>query len=391
MSGILSRIREHWVISIIYFLNLVLSLHYYLVLYVNSSFLETTLGKNGISILYIVGSVVSLATFVFTPRALASFGAWKYILLVIAGEFVAVWGLSRFASPLSLATFFVLHQAFSAMVFFSLDVFLEETVREENHTGELRGLYLTMSNLALIVSPLLAGSIIAASGFQKLYLVSALLCIPMFIVAFSSLRAASKKIPRHIKIWETMNALWKNSDVLNVSLAQLVLQLFYAWMVIYMPIYLNQYMHFNWTEIGALFTIMLLPFVLFEIPAGWISDKRLGEQEIMIGGFLISSLAVLAIPFLHNTFLSWAIVLFLSRVGASLVEVTTESYFFKKIDGRDSDLLSIFRMTRSLSYLITPAIVLSVFLLINFQYSFFVLALITLSGILFASRIEDTK
>jgi MFS family permease len=162
-------------------------------------------------------------------------------------------------------------------------------------------------------------------------------------------------------------------------------------MVIYVPLYLIEYIHFDWKEIGALFTIMLLPFVLFEIPAGWISDKKLGEQEMMIGGFLIATGAIVAIPFLHNAFLSWAVVLFISRVGASLVEVTTESYFFKKIGAKDSDLLSIFRMTRSVSYLVTPAIVVVTFLALSFQYSFLILALITLSGILFASRIRDTK
>lgn len=377
--------------SIVYFLNLILSLHYYLVLYVNSSFLETTLGKDGISLLYIIGSAVSLITFILTPRILSLVGVWQYLLLVTAGEFFAVLGLSSLHTPVSLALFFVLHQTFSAMVFFSLDVFLEEITKEETFTGELRGLYLTVSNLALVISPLLAGSIIAQSGFQKLYLISALLCIPLFIVAFSSLHGVAKQNPRHIKTLHTLRALWKNKDVFFVSCAHLVLQLFYAWMVIYVPLYLVKYIHFDWKEIGALFTIMLLPFVLFEIPAGWLSDKKLGEQEMMIGGFLISTGAIVAIPFLHGAFLSWAIVLFISRVGASLVEVTTESYFFKKIGAKDSDLLSIFRMTRSVSYLVTPAIVVVTFLALSFQYSFFILALITLSGILFASRIRDTK
>jgi len=383
--------RAHWAMTIIYFLNLVLSLHFYLVLYINSSFLETTLGKSSVSILYIAGSIVSLITFVFTPRILGFFGLWKYLLFVIAGEFLAVLGLALFHSPLLLAIFFVLHQTFSTVVFFALDAFLEETTKEETHTGELRGLYLTMANLALVISPLLAGSIIAESGFRKLYFISALLCVPLFFVAFSSLRTVAKKLPRHIKTWQTLKTILKNKDILNVSCAQLILQIFYTWMVVYVPIYLNQYMGFGWKEIGMLFTIMLLPFVLFELPVGWISDKRLGEQEIMIGGFLITSCAVLVIPFLHASFLSWAIVLFMSRVGASLIEVTTESYFFKKIDGADSDLLSVFRMTRPLSYLITPAIVLSAFALLHFEYSFLILALITLSGILFASRIVDTK
>ena len=158
-----------------------------------------------------------------------------------------------------------------------------------------------------------------------------------------------------------------------------------------MPIYLNQYMHFNWTEIGSLFTIMLLPFVLFEIPAGWISDKHLGEQEIMVAGFLISSCAVLVIPFLPASFLPWAIVLFISRVGASLIEVTTESYFFKKVDNRRTDVISLFRVSRPLALVIAPVIATVAFGFIPFQYIFIVVGSIMIVGTHYSLALKDTK
>jgi len=375
----------------IYFLNLLLSLHYYLILYTNSSLLEGVLGDQALATLYSVGSIVSIATFILTPRIVATCGMWMYLLMMIVGEGVTVLGLAFTTHPILLGILFVIHQACSAMIFYSLDVYLEESTHLESKTGQLRSFYLTISNIALVVSPLATGLMVEEGGFMKLYLVSALLCIPLFMISYSALRGVSKSTPRHLRIRETLLGIWNNKNILYVCGAHMILQLFYAWMVIYIPIYLVHDIGFDWKEIGVLFTIMLLPFILLEIPAGLISDKRTGEKEIMITGFFISATAVAVIPYLHSSFIAWAIILFLSRVGASLVEITTESYFFKKVNGSDSDTISIFRMLRSLSYLITPFFVVMALKFTELQYIFWVLTLITLSGVFFASRIEDTR
>lgn len=390
MREIIGKVKANWIISMIYFLNLVLSLHYYLILYTNSSLLEGVLGNQALATLYSIGSIVSISVFLLTPRIVALMGIWTYLLIMTVGEGLTVLGLALTGNALLLGILFVIHQACSAMIFYSLDVYLEEATQLESKTGQLRGFYLTVSNIALVVSPLAAGFIIAQGGFMKLYLVSALLCIPLFMISYSALQGVSNHTPRHIRIKETLIGIWNNKNILNVCGAHMILQLFYAWMVIYIPIYLIDTLQFEWSEVGVLFTIMLLPFVLLEIPAGLISDKKTGEKEIMTAGFIISCIAVTMIPYLHQSFIAWAVVLFFSRVGASLVEITTESYFFKKVDGNDGDTISIFRMLRSLSYLITPFFVVTALRFIELQYVFWVLSLITLSGVYFSARIEDT-
>ena len=57
-------------------------------------------------------------------------------------------------------------------------------------------------------------------------------------------------------------------------------RLTYAWMVIYTPLHMLD-LGFTWEEIGQIFTIMLIPFVLVEYPAGWLADKYIGETEMM--------------------------------------------------------------------------------------------------------------
>ena len=58
-------------------------------------------------------------------------------------------------------------------------------------------------------------------------------------------------------------------------------------MVIYTPIYLHEHIGLPWSDIGIIFTIMLLPFVLFEFPAGKLADGKWGEKEPPIIGIIL--------------------------------------------------------------------------------------------------------
>tara|TARA_Y100000031_G_scaffold104660_1_gene115116 strand:- start:54 stop:545 length:492 start_codon:yes stop_codon:yes gene_type:complete len=163
-------------------------------------------------------------------------------------------------------------------------------------------------------------------------------------------------------------------------------------MVIYMPIYLNQHIGFSWPEIGIIFTIMLLPFVLFEYPLGRLADTKIGEKEILIIGFIILIFSTAFIPFMNTTSLiPWAILLFITRVGASFAEITTESYFFKHVDGTDTSTISLFRITRPVSYIVGPLIATIGLFFLNIQYIFLILAVVLLFGLYFSFKIKDTK
>jgi predicted MFS family arabinose efflux permease len=162
-------------------------------------------------------------------------------------------------------------------------------------------------------------------------------------------------------------------------------------MVIYLPLLLSKEMGFGWPKIGVMFTIMLMPFLLLELPAGFLADKKIGEREILIAGFFIMFLATLAIPRLASAaFLTWAAVLFATRVGASLVEIGSETYFFKHVKEEDTGLISLFRMTRPLSFVVAPLFALPVIYFFSYSTSFYFLALFTLLGLFFIPKV-DTK
>ena len=175
-------------------------------------------------------------------------------------------------------------------------------------------------------------------------------------------------------------------------MAQFILRFFFAWMVIYMPIYLHVHIGFSWSEIGIMFAIMLLPFALLELPAGKIADRWLGEKEILSAGFLIAALFTILVSFItSNNFFIWTATLFMMRVGASLIEIMTESYFFKHVQGDDNNIISFFRITRPAAYIIGPIVASIALIFLDLRFIFIILGLILFSGLYYSFRIEDTK
>ncbi len=182
-----------------------------------------------------------------------------------------------------------------------------------------------------------------------------------------------------------------NSLKLGVLLS-FILQFFYGWMIAWSPIYLNQIIGFSWQEIGLIFSIMLLPFALFELPLGELEDKMFGEKEIMAGGFFIAGLATASISLITSaSFVAWALVLFLTRTGASAIEISTESYFFKHVSGGDTGVIGVFRLARPLALIMGPIIGAFSIKLLGFQQSFIVLGAILIASIFLALRLKDTK
>ncbi len=137
---------------------------------------------------------------------------------------------------------------------------------------------------------------------------------------------------------------------------------------------------------------MLIPFVLFQYPAGRLADKFSNERELIAGGLLIMGIATLIFSLVGGvSVIALALILFLTRMGASIVEVANESYFFKQVTDQDTATIAVFRNMTPLAYLAGPA--LGIILLGWNMYSvlFFLLGLILIGGAVFALTLHDIK
>ena len=163
-------------------------------------------------------------------------------------------------------------------------------------------------------------------------------------------------------------------------------------MVVYTPLYLTRNIGLSWAEFGVVMFFAQLAYVFLEYPIGLIADKYIGEKEMMALGFLIITISTSWMAFVTvSSLVVWSVIMFITRVGASLVEVTTESYFFKQTKSTDAQVISFFRITRPLAYVIGALFASLTLLYLPFNLLFVVFALLMIPAMFFTSSIVDSK
>ena len=163
-------------------------------------------------------------------------------------------------------------------------------------------------------------------------------------------------------------------------------------MVIYTPLYLISKFGLSYEALGIISSIMLIPYVLLEYPLGKVADNRIGEKELLIGGFVLTAITTAVIPLIGSAAIwVWAVILFGTRIGAAMIEGMSATYFYKKVEASDVDLIALFRDMRPIAYIIGPLLASIVVSKISIASLFPILGAVMLFGALFATALHDTR
>jgi MFS family permease len=367
------------------------SVSYGALIYLNSSFLEKHFSEGWVSFFYLLGALGNIGLYLLAPRLLNRFSREALFFASISLSMLFTLGMTLASTPLVAAVSFVGYSSFFFMIYYYLDIFLEE-LSVNKHTGELRGIYFTFINGGITLGPLMVALLSKGEMLSPVYYAATLaLFIPAIIAAVMLWYGPERQWHPEKKLSLPFKAWWKKRSVRAATLVRFSLESFFAIMVIYTPLYLHNMMGFEWSELGVVFTVMLLPFVLLEWPAGEAADRWWGEKELMSFGLFLMGAMLLIMPFLGQSFAFWLLVLLGSRLGASLVEITTESYFFKKISAHDTGDLAIFRLSRPVSLIFGAVVGVLTLNLFSFEKIFFVTAIIVFWGLYESLHIKDTR
>lgn len=381
-------------IKYIYLAALLMALHVAFTVYINSTYLSSAgFSPKEVGLLYTSGAVLTVMCLIASTSIVRRVRNFNFFITALCIEIIALLGLFLTNDPILIKLFFIIHQATPPLLLFGLDLFLEGSLRSEKNTGGVHSLYLTAQNTAFVLSPFLVGKIVTfTTSYQIIYLLSAIFCILLLILAFDELRRIRTRKLHEINFIDSVEKFLPHRNLNRVFLINFLLHAFYAGMVIYMPMYLHETIGFSWQSIGLIFTIMLLPFVLFEAPLGKIFDKIHLEREAIITGFCIISLSTMLIFFTQSSnFYIWAALLFMSRMGASFVEIGIEYAFFKRVSDHDAGFISIYRMAGPAAYIVAPLIASSLVRVLPIQYIFLVISIVVLMGIAFSYKLRTLK
>lgn len=377
---------------ILYFLGLLLAISSALPAYIQSNFLNEFVSLRTLSVFFILANALTVFCILAFPKyikLLSNFFLTK-VVLVVHG--VSLLALVVTNNPVSAFLSIILFTISTNLLWINMDVLIE-TFSNNSSTGRTRTTYFTFINLGWIIAPSLSSYLIKLGDYQLTFLIAAFLTIPVFFVfLYQGRRLKDKVAYSKQKLSTVLRKSWSNKNLRGIFFISLILQLFYSTAVVYLPIYLHQNLGISWQSLGLMFSIMLIPFLVFEIPAGIIADKYIGEKEILFLGLFILICSLFLFFYISvSTFWIWATVLFLSRVGASLIEAMRETYFFKIIDAKDIMHINIFRTSSPLGYVIGSGLAVLILAFFPLNYLFLIVAIISISGIAFVASIKDTK
>jgi len=386
------RCIDFW---LIYILSIVFNFHGLLVAYSNSTFMEQFATPEAIGALYTIGSALAVLSFLFISRILRKVGNAKLTLGLALLEVLALVTLGFTTHAATAIVAFVTFLVLNPLLYLNIDIFSESLIgNNESSTGSKRGLTLTLMSVAAVFGPLALAFIVGDNdaNLHTTYYVSASVFSIFILIVLAKFRHFCDPVYSEIKVLSAIHGFWEQKDIRNVFLAHFVLQVFFSWMVIYFPLYLATHIGFTWDIIGSIIAVGLFAYVVCEYPVGILADKYIGEKEMMAAGFLILAVSVSWISFMATApVLAWMILMFISRVGASLVEATTESYFFKHTKGTDANIMSFFRLTRPLAMLVGALAGSVTLLYLPFELMFIVLGFMMIPGIFFTIALKDTK
>ncbi len=378
----------------VYLIAVIFNFHTLVVSYTSPTYLGEFIDVRHIGLIYSIGSIGSLLIFIFLPSLLKRFGNFLVTigLMIISMGTLALMGIGLSAPLVILGL--ILFLIINPLIYLNIDIFTETLIgKNEGATGHVRGLTLSLMSLAALCAPLTISYMVGeGDNLAQLYFIAIGVGVVFSLIVIAAFRGFVDPLYHKIKLKPLIRQCWENKAIKLVLATHFLLQIFFTWTVVYFPLYLASVIGLPWSSIGAIIAAGLLAYVLFEYPIGILADNYFGEKEMMAIGFLILAITVSSISFMTTAVLiPWMILMFCSRIGASLVEVTTESYFFKKVSGQDANLMSVFRLTRPLAVLAGSLLGSLCLAIMPFHLAFIVLGFVMVIGIFLTLGIEDTR
>ncbi len=375
----------------VYLLSFFYTLHVALPVYVNSTFLASLVPEKFVGMIYTVSSLLTIVALITIPRLLKAVGDYFTTVFFIAVEIACLIGIALSSEPAVIVTLFTISSVLISLIYFDLDLIVEGYSKDAD-TGSIRGLYLTSANIAWVIAPALSALLLIGDEYWRVYIVAAALFIPSLFIFALRLEQFKDPLYRTVHFMDGIRKVWKDKDLRQIFYASFLLYFFFTVMTIYTPIYLHEHLGFAWKELGIMFSIMLVPFLLLEAPLGRLADKVLGEKELLVAGFAVIALATAVISFMNvPVFFLFALILFTTRVGAAMVEIMTETYFFKKIRAGDAQVVGLMRALRPAAGAAAPVAATALLYVLPIQYMFVALGALMLIGIPVSLALKDTR
>ena len=340
-----------------------------------------------------LGSLAALIASISVAKYIKKFHTYGFTFTLAIAEIIVtiLFGLTE--NPYFIAAFFLIHFTLQILLYVCLNVFIE-SFSKHAETGSIRGIFLTLLNMGILISPLIGGTILSQSSFSTLYIVASLMLIPFLFFLHKYLNHIQEPAYQSINMMQAFNLARRNKNLKAALVGEFIVHCFYAVMIIYSPIYLTTLGIPLAIYLTFILPLALIPIVILPYELGLLADRRFGEKELLIGGLLILAVTTfLCVIFTSSDPRIWIAILLVSRIGAACIETMAFTYYFKKIGPEDASLTALFTNMMCVATLVVGGIGLLIapFLIERPQLMFVILGCGILWSISFVLPMKDTR
>ncbi|KKQ81221.1 MAG: hypothetical protein UT03_C0008G0017 [Candidatus Moranbacteria bacterium GW2011_GWD2_38_7] len=377
-------------LRLITFISFLLGFSQSLLVYIESSYFELSLGSENVSVFYFISYVIALLGLLNMHKIIKLVGKSTAFFLCFFMQICAMAILTMVPPSVFGIILLMVNIITAYLMYVILDIIME-SYSEDKKSGRIRGMHLTLISAGFMMGPILSTRILEKYDYSGLFMLSMIISMIIFVIGLIGLRGGNNKFNGNITIRDLVKKIFINKNLMRIYWISFVLEFFYALMTVYTPLYLID-LGMTWSQIGVAFTIMLIPFILINYPVGVIADKLLGEKEMIVFALFIMAFSTLSVYFVNSkSVLIWGFVLFMTRVGAAMIETLRDSYFYKRIDGDDMDVISFFRTSRSAAYIAATAVSAMLLVVFSVKIMFLFLVFVILLALYPAFTLVDNK
>ncbi|MBU1136207.1 MAG: MFS transporter [Nanoarchaeota archaeon] len=188
------------------------------------------------------------------------------------------------------------------------------------------GLVYTFANLSFVIGPLIAGFIASKYGLGKVFLfASVFIFLSILIFKISGIKDANIKKKADTNIMKNFFDFFKNKQRVTAYMLGGGVNLWWVLIYLFMPLYIIRN-ELDKIWIGYFLFAVAVPLIFL----GYFFSKlagKIGFRKIFKIGFLIPCLLAFACFFINSVYIILAL-LVIASIGLSMLEATTEAYFF---------------------------------------------------------------
>lgn len=343
---------------------------------------------------------ISIVGFISAFLTLVSFASFFFITTLIEkSSKTKLFSLSLFLFFISYLLF-AINTNFYFVVLIAVVVTVLHTLRitsfgilvkEDSGKRQLsrnEGLMYTFMNFAWLIGPLIAGIISEKYGVSLIFVLSAVFILAsLLFFRISKIKDPGIKEREHPNVLRNFKDFFKDKDRRLAYILGGGVNFWWSLIYIFIPVFIIENgLHIKW--VGYFLFAVAIPLIVFSYYFSKLAGK-VGFRKIFRIGFLIPCLIAILCFFVGNIYLVLLALAFAS-IGLSMLEATTESYFFDVLKRKEElRFYGPYNTTIDVNHFVSRLFPSLLLLFFPFKFIFLLYGLVMFIFFLFSFRVKN--